>query len=136
MFNTRPIEDRNLNAAMDEVRAILKRRKLTGAYMIVAPEEAAYGYQMHAPWSALRPDDSTPMGFRFRAKTVEDGKELTEKRVEGAMHTICQLADFASQTQDWMEQLKSMLRNAGIDFTHTPFGGRPLPSIEPRDGSR
>jgi hypothetical protein len=35
---------------------------------------------------------------------------------------------------DWMEQLKAMLRQAGIDFEHTPFNGRsppPLTSVTP-----
>jgi hypothetical protein len=30
---------------------------------------------------------------------------------------------------DWMEQVKALLRNHGIEFDHTPFGGSPLPSI-------
>jgi hypothetical protein len=30
---------------------------------------------------------------------------------------------------DWMEQLKTILRNAGVDFDHTPFAGQPVPSL-------
>lgn len=134
MNNDRPIQDRNLRQALREVQAIFQRRRLAGACMIVAPDEAAFTYAMHAPWSALRPDSTTPLGFRFRAHSAEDGKELTEERVEGAMHTICQLSDFGAQTMDWMEQLKAMLRHAGIDFDHTPFNGKPPPPLEPWDG--
>jgi hypothetical protein len=94
--------------------------------MLVSESEAAFTYGMHAPWSALRYDASTPMGFRFRAISSEEGREKTHRRVEGAMHTICQLSDFGEQTTTWMEDLKLMLRRAGIEFDHTPFGGQPL----------
>jgi hypothetical protein len=85
---------------------------------------------MVAPWSALRQDKSTPLGFRFRANTKQEGKKETNRRVEGALHTICQLSDFGYQTNRWMEELKTMLRRAGIEFDHTPFNGKPLPSLE------
>lgn len=129
MMNDRPIEDANLQAGLDEIKEIMARRGLAGAAMLVAPEEAAFVYGMTAPWSAIRPDASTPMGWRFRAKTAETGKEETERRVMGAMHTICQLCDFGYQTAGHMDDLKEMLRQAGIDFTHTPFGGKPLPRL-------
>lgn len=70
-----------------------------------------------------------PLGFRFRANSTEDGRELTRERIEGGVHTVCQLADFGSQTMDWMEQLKSMLRRGGIDFDHRPFNGHPVPPL-------
>lgn len=134
MINDRPINDPNLQAALNDVKRIFARYKFAGVVMIVAPEEAAFHYAMHAPWSAIRPDDSLALGFRIRAKSSEDGKELTQKRLEGALHTICQLSDFGEQTTAWMEDLKLMCRRAGIDFDHTPFNGKPLPHItgEPR----
>ena len=130
MFNDRDIEDPKLQKALNEVKQVLARYGLAGACMLVSENEAAFTYGMHAPWSALRYDPETPMGFRFRAKSAEDGKNLTHRRVEGAMHTICQLSDFGEQTTAWMEDLKLMLRRAGIEFDHTPFGGKPLPHIE------
>jgi hypothetical protein len=57
---------------------------------------------------------------------------VTERRVEGALHTICQLSDFGQQTFKWMEQLKDMLRTAGIKFDHVSFGGQQLPDIGTR----
>ena len=129
MQNERPIEDPKLQKALNEVKQVFARYGLAGACMLVGEQEAAFTYAMHAPWSALRYDPSTPMGFRFRAQSKVDGKAETERRVSGAMHTICQLSDFGSQTMDWMEQMKAMLRSAGIDFDHTPFGGKPLPHI-------
>lgn len=132
MMNDRPIEDPNLQAALDEVKAVMVRHGLAGACMLVAPEEAAFGYKLDAPWSALRPDPATPLGLRFRAKSAEEGDVVTRARVEAAMHTICQLSDFGEQTTAWMEDLKLMLRRAGIEFTHTPFGGKPIPHLGTR----
>ena len=126
MINERPIDDPKLQAALNEIRGVMDRYDLPGAVMLVATEEAAFSYKMDASWSALRKDRSLPMGFRFRAVSSETGKRETERRVEGAMHTICQLSDFGEQTTAWMEDLKLMLRRAGIDFEHTPFGGKPL----------
>jgi len=57
------------------------------------------------------------------------GEAVTHARVEGAVHTVCQLADFGAQTMDWMEQVKALIRGAGIEFDHVSFGGQPLPSI-------
>lgn len=129
MHNDRPINNPRLQAALNDVQRVMARYGFAGACMLVSADEAAFTYGMHAPWSAIRPDPTTPMGWRIRAKSAEDGKALTEKRVEGAVHTVCQLSDFGAQTMDWMEQLKQMIRQAGIDFDHTPFNGRPLPNI-------
>jgi hypothetical protein len=126
MQNDRPIDDPKLQKALNEVKQTMARYGLAGACMLVSESEAAFTYGMHAPWSALRYDASTPLGFRFRAISAEEGHEKAHRRVEGAMHTICQLSDFGEQTTTWMEDMKLMLRRAGIEFDHTPFGGRPL----------
>jgi hypothetical protein len=129
MFNMRPIDDPNLQAALDEVKLVMARHGLAGACMLVAAEEGAFTYNLVTDWSAFRRDDAAPMGFRLRANSRAEGKKETERRIEGAAHTVCQLSDFGSQTQDWMEQLKAIMRQAGIDFEHRPFNGAPLPSI-------
>ena len=129
MINERPVDDPKLQAALNEIRGVMERYDFPGAVMLVAPEEAVFSYKMDATWSALRKDRSLPMGFRFRAVSSETGKRETERRVEGAMHTICQLCDFGYMTSSHMEDLMKMLRDAGIDFTHTPFGGKPLPHL-------
>jgi protein tyrosine phosphatase (PTP) superfamily phosphohydrolase (DUF442 family) len=131
MINDRPVHDPKLQKALDEVRQVMARYGLAGAVMLVSDQEAAFSYKMDAPWSALRYEPGLPLGFRFRAKSNEDGKEKTRSRVEGAMHTICQISDFGEQTTAWMEDMKLMLRRAGIDFEHTPFGGNPLEHLVP-----
>lgn len=134
MMNDRPIEDPRLQRALNEVKQVMARYGFAGACMLVSEDEAAFTYGIHAPWSAFRYDPATPLGFRLRAKSSEDGKEVTRRRIEGAMHTICQLSDFGEQTTAWMEDLKLMARRAGIEFDHTPFGGKPLPHLAAGEG--
>ncbi len=130
MINERPIDNPQLQRALDEVKQVFGRYGLAGACMLVSADEAAFCYHMHAPWSAIRYDASTPLGFRFRARSKTDGHAKTHVLVEGAVHTICQLSDFGEQTTAWMEDLKLLLRRAGIDFEHTPFGGRPIEHLQ------
>ena len=115
------------------VKRVFARYGFAGAAMIISPQEAAFFYAMHAPWSAIRYDPDTPLGWRLRAKSAEDGRELTRERVEGAVHTVCQLEDFGAAMMDWMSQIKAMLRQNGIDFDHTPFGGAEPGRITPQE---
>jgi hypothetical protein len=98
--NNRPIEDPRLQKALDDCRKVFARYGYAGAVMIISPDEAAFFYAMHAPWSAIRFDPDTPLGWRIQAKEAEDGRAATEVRVEAAVHTI-------------MTQVKALLRQAG-----------------------
>jgi len=135
-MNDRPIEDPRVQKALDEIKMVFARYGMAGAAMVIGPDEAAYCYAMHAPWSAIRYDPDTPLGWRIRASLAEDGSEGRHARLEGAAHTVCQLSDFGSQTQDWMEQIKVMMRETGLDIEHTPFNGQPLPSLALGDPRR
>lgn len=131
-MNNRSVEDDRLQRALDECKRVFAKYGFAGCAMVISPEEAAFFYAMHAPWSAIRYDPDTPLGWRIRASLAEDGREGRHARLEGAAHTVCQLSDFGSQTQDWMEQIKAMLRETGLEIEHSPFGGQPLPSIHPK----
>ncbi len=133
MNNDRPINDPNLQEALDAIRTTMEMYDLAGTVMLVAPLEAAFTYKMDATWSACRAAPGTPMGFRLLALPAVDGHEVTHKRLEGAVHTICQISDFGYQTQSWMTDLKNMLRASGLEFDHTPFGGLPLPHLGPQE---
>lgn len=133
-MNDRPVEDPRMQRALDDIKQVFARYGLAGCAMVINPKEAAFFYAMHAHWSALRFDPSSQLGWRFRARSSEDGKQVTQDRIEGALHTICQLSDFGEQTTAWMEDMKLMLRRAGIDFDHTPFGGEPLPHLDQFQG--
>lgn len=129
MQNDRPIQNAALQAAIDEVKEILHQYGFAGACMLISADEAAFVYGMHAPWSAIRSAPETELGWRFRAKTKEDGRAVTQDRVEAALHTICQLSDFGVQTFSYMEDLKKLMRGYGINFDHVSFGGEPLQRI-------
>jgi hypothetical protein len=133
MMNDRPIESPALQAALNEVRDIMRKYDLAGACMLVAPLEAAFAYKLAVSWSAFMDDPTTPTGVRFRAKSAELGHEVASLRVEAGVHTVCQLADFGEQTHLWMGDLKTMLRKAGIEFDHVSFGGQPLSRLVPDD---
>jgi hypothetical protein len=128
-MNSRPVDDPRLQKALDEIKQVYARYGFAGAAMVIGPQEGAFFYAMHAPWSAIRYDRDAPLGWRLRAIQAEEGRAKTEARIEGAVHTVCQLSDFGFQTQEWMEQVKAMIRRAGINFEHTSFGGRPLPPL-------
>lgn len=129
-MNDRPIDDPTLQTALNEVKAVMARHGLAGACMLVAKDEAAFAYRLHAPWSAIQSATGTPLGWRIYAKSAVHGAEGAHTRLEGAVHTVCQLSDFGEQTTAWMEDVKLMLRRSGIDFEHTPFNGKPLAHIE------
>lgn len=126
MQNDRPIEDANLKAGLAEVQKVMRRRGLAGACMLVAPREVAFTYVMATPWSAISEDPNSPLGLRIKASAAKDGKEVAHIKIQAAMHIICQLCDFGTQTAFWMEQFKDMMRKAGVDFDHTSFGGAKL----------
>ena len=125
-MNDRPIDDPRLQQALDECKAVFARYGMAGAAMVISENEAAFVYAMHAPWSAIRFDPDSPLGWRF---TAHGKSPQVRARVEGALHTICMLGDFGEQTMEWMRQLASSLRDRGIDFDHTSFGGKPLPPL-------
>jgi hypothetical protein len=128
-MNQRPVEDERLQRALDDCKRVFARYGYAGMAVVISPQEAAFFYAMHAPWSAIRFDPDAPLGWRIRARSAEDGVELTHARIEAAVHTVCQLADIGAQTMDWMEQVKAGMRKNGIEFDHTPFGGDPLRSV-------
>jgi len=132
MINDRPIDDPNLQAGLNEVKEIMRRRGLAGACMLVSAQEAAFTYGMHAPWSAIQPDATTPLGFRIRTSIAEHGREGRHSRLEGAAHTVCVLCDFGYQTASHMEDLIKILQSSGLEIEHTPHGGNPLPRIGTR----
>lgn len=126
-MNDRPVENRKLQRALDEVKRVFAKHGFAGACIIISPDEAAFFYAMHAPWSAIRADPSTTLGWRLIAIEAEVGREVAEQRMEGAVHTVVMLRNFGSQTMDWMEQVGAMMRQEGINWDEAPQS--PLPQI-------
>lgn len=128
MENDRRIDNPQLQAALNEVRATIVKYGFAGAVMLVAPNEGAYAYVLHAPWSAIDADENS-LAIHIRANLDQHGPLGRQRRLAGAAHTVCQLADFGTQTAALMEQIKALLTQAGLRIDHTPFGGKGIPSL-------
>lgn len=129
MQNDRPIDNPRLQAALEAVLAMAREQDLACAVMLVSEDEAAYGYQLFTTFNAVIEDESLPLGFRFRLKTEEQGRERAAQLARGTGHMLHQLKDFGAQTQIWMGDLLRNLAKAGMSFTHRPFNGRKLPRL-------
>jgi hypothetical protein len=46
------------------------------------------------------------------------------------------MQDFGQQTRIWAGDLLQMLRDQGVQITHTPFNGQPLPRLYNQQGRR
>lgn len=132
MQNDRTIHDPKLQEALSAVHETMSKYDLAGSVMLVAEDEVAFTLKLDATWSAVRADPSLPHGLRIVAKSAEDGPDVANARIAGALHTICQLSDFGEMTTAWMTDLKDVLRKAGVEFDHTKFGGQPMPRLGPK----
>ena len=52
-----------------------------------------------------------------------------EMLLAGTGQVIMGLKDFGQQTQGWMQDLLKLLRKAGVQITHQPFGGQRVPRL-------
>lgn len=129
MFNSRPIENPRLQAALEAVLELARQEDLGCAVMLVDESEAAFGYQMYTTWNCTIEDASLPLGFRFRLKTAEQGEKRARQLAAGTGHMLHQLKDFGHQTQVWMSDLLANLAKAGMTFHHRPFNGTKLPRL-------
>lgn len=129
MYNDRPIDDPRLQEALLLIQTICREYDLAGAIMLVSEHEAAFTYPIYTTWNAVIEDDSVPLGFRFRLKTAEQGKERAHQLARGTGHMLHQLHDFGQQTRLWMGDLLAILKQAGMKFDHVPFNGRKLPRL-------
>jgi len=129
MQNDRPIDDPRLQEALYMIASICREADLAGAFMLVNEHESAYSYAMFTTWNIVSEDESLPLGFRFRVKSEEQGRDRAEQLVLGTGHMLHSLKDFGAQTQIWMGDLLANLAKAGLRFNHRPFNGRKLPRL-------
>jgi len=129
MQNDRPIDDPRLQEALQVIQLICREYDLAGAIMLVSEYEAAFTYPIYTTWNCVVEDETVPLGFRFRLKTAEQGRERAEQLALGTGHMLNQLKDFGAQTQLWMGDLLRNLAKAGMRFDHVPFNGRKLPRL-------
>jgi hypothetical protein len=143
MFNSRPIHDPYLQQLLTEIMLLTRHYDFAGALLLVSPEESAFGYPLFTTWNAVVEDTNLPevpglqsLGFRIRVKEDELGAERAHQLMLGTAHMLCQMQDFGQQTRIWTGDLLQMLRDQGVQITHTPFNGQPLPRLYNQQGRR
>jgi len=126
MFNDRPIEDINTQACLRAIRDVLDYYDLAGAVMLVNSSEWAYTYHFPTTWNAFINDESTPLGFRLRARQAELGEERAHELILGAAFVLTSMQDFGNQTRLWAQDLIQILKKAGVEVSYKPFNGQKL----------
>lgn len=129
MNNKRPCTDPHLEACRAEILAVIQHYDLAGAVCLANEHEWAYAYQLSATWNGFVDDDTTPLGFRIRIQTDTLGAARAQAFAEGTVGLIGALKDFSTQTSTWMQDLFRILRKAGMQITHRPFGGKRPPRL-------
>ena len=125
MFNSRAVDNPDLDAARKDILAVYEKYGFVGAFEIISPDEAAFAYPVTAEWSAIQ-----TLGFRLRARQ-DDPRQ--HELLTGAAHTLCQLMDFGAMTYKWSGDLIKILQQSGLEIEHTPFGGQSLGDIRSID---
>ena len=133
MQNDRPLTNPHMAECRQAMSDLLAYYDLAGAFCLIDGQEWGYAYHLPATWNAVVRDSSVqPLGFRILAKSADIGHGRAHELLTGTAHMLCSLKDFARQTQVWMNDLLGMLRRAGIEIEHTPFGGERLPRLTDR----
>ena len=94
-MNNRPIGDARLQKALDECKAVFARYGMAGAVSMISEDEAAFFYAMHAPWSGIRFDPDTPLGWRLRVKQDEIGRAEADGIFRG-LRTVAVAAGYSA----------------------------------------
>jgi len=133
MQNDRPIDDPHIQLVLKEFGALCAYYDLAGTCAVIGPHEWAYYYGLPTTWNGMVSDASTPLGFRIRIKEGDLGRERAQELAEGTAHVFATLQDFGKQTMTWGKDLLQVMRRAGMQILHTPFGGKALARIRSMD---
>ena len=127
--NDRPLTNPHMEHCRQEMLLLLERYDLAGAVCLIDGQEMGFAYHLPATWNAFVPDDTLRLGFRVRAKSEDLGHDRAHMLLEGTAQTVGGLKDFGRQTDVWMQDLFRLLRKAGVQIVHRPFGGQRLPRL-------
>jgi len=129
MQNNRPVNNPDIQYVLNEFQRLCRYYDLAGTCTVLDAQESGFTYALYTTWNAVIEDDSLPMGFRIRLKTAEQGAERAQALAEGTAWTFGALLDFGTQTRTWGHDMLTLLRQAGMNIVHTPFGGAKLPRL-------
>lgn len=86
------MRDPNMQEAMDEIQAILKKRDIMGVFMIATEERAGWFQHLSPTWSAImmEPQPDGSLGVRLRCKAADYGgdKEAQKKHLESTINGL------------------------------------------------
>lgn len=112
--------DSNLKAAMEEIKAVLKKHDCAGLVTLASPSHTEYLYGISPSWSCawLQP---MPDGFAIRIRSkLKDypSKEAQKKSVEATTGMFLAFANMAERQQRQMAQLIAMLGKQFDEISH------------------
>lgn len=101
--------DPNLREAMDEIRAIMKRRNIAGHVLLASPTHTEFGLLYDIPtWSAVSFEDTEDkVGIRIKAKSSNPDDK---GKLEATMHMLCSFQDMMANGFAAMDTLIAMVR--------------------------
>lgn len=101
--------DPNLREAMDEIRAVMKRRNIAGHVLLASPTHAEFGLLYDIPtWSAVRfENDSEHIGIRIKASSSNPDDK---GKLEATMHMLCTFQDMMVNAYGALDSLIGMVR--------------------------
>ena len=129
MQNDRPLNNPHMERCRQEMLLLLEQHDLAGAVCLIDDQEMGFAYHLPATWNAFVEDATLPLGFRIRAKSADLGHDRAQYLMNGVGAVLGGLKDFATQTQVWMQDLTRLLRKAGVQVSHRPFGGQRVPHL-------
>jgi hypothetical protein len=119
MRNDRPINNNNIQRAIQQFHQLCEFYDLVGCCTFADKEEMGFYYHMTSTWNGIVDDDATPLGFRIRVIEKDLGRERAQEFAEGTVWTFAALRNFGKQTMIWGNDLLDVLRGLKWDL-HIP----------------
>lgn len=113
--------DPNIQQAMDEIEAILRRHDLGGVAFLVSPSHSHYHYFLSPSWSCAY---FTQEGELRVKALIADFKTPAQqhKVVESTAHMVYQIRDLNALSFTHMGKIIDLLEQH-YEVTHTPYAG-------------
>jgi len=129
MQNDRPIEDARMRGLLQAIGDTIREQDYAGAVFLINPDEAAFLYSLYTTWNAVVEDETTPLGFRVRARSADLGADRAHALLTGTMHMLCELRYFGQMMRLQLGDLITLLENAGVTLETDPSRTRPVPRL-------
>lgn len=101
--------DPNLRAAVEDIRAILKKRNIAGHILLASPSHTEYALLYDtASWSAVSfENQGSSIGIKVKAKASNPGDQ---KKLASTMHMLCSFQDLMANGFSALDAIISQVR--------------------------